>query len=69
MGRLEQEPPKEQDAEDDQNRNDDNFYETHVAPRRSEVMRILSAASEAVNPLNCKELLSLRQCSGKMPES
>ena len=58
MGRLEQEPPKEQEAEDDHDRDDDNFYETHVAPRRSEVRRILKAASGPVNPLNCKELLS-----------
>ena len=58
MGRLEQEPPKEQEAEDDQDRNDDNFYETHIAPRRSELRRILKAASGPVNPLNCKELLS-----------
>ena len=63
MGRLEQEPPKEQEAEDDHDRDDDNFYETHVAPRRSEVRRILKAASEPVNPLNCKELLSHRSAT------
>src|ERR1041385_1331401 len=58
VGRLKQEPPKEQEAEDDHDRDDDNFYETHVAPRRSELRRILKAASRPVNPLNCKELLS-----------
>ncbi len=50
LGRLEQEPPKEQDAEDDQNRDDDDFDETHVAPRRSEVLRILKMTLLRVNP-------------------
>jgi hypothetical protein len=66
VGRLEQEAPEEQDAEDDHNRDDDYFYETHVAPRRSEVRRILSAALAPVNPLSCKELLSRWVSSAKM---